>query len=845
MSDLNQANCDSHDSSFVGTGSDHPVEQFNEMLKEVSDAIAPVWPLKDYVAVNPYFGIHQRTFMDARAFLKVFSDCETLMPVGYYAHQFQKSSFDRDDIAEAITELAEVGLSMALTLDEIASQLECEIAEHSTLDQPAPESNPHRCVKTIAEIATASTRLDWTEAIRDEVSKCCASTYDDGQASWQSPWRNLPLYQAWHSMARHDRSMESLGMVGFRAYVQQMPFTAEAAIVYSLERMKIPKPLWSTFLLCQAFSIPGWCAWAKYQDAQDDHPVGNDFAGLLAMRLAYDAVLSETLGMTGEWGRYMHDDAASFPVRTLVNDSVLRYVLLRASEIGFRKLLLGSVQPANAPHSEASRKLAQMVFCIDVRSERIRRQIESVSGDIETFGFAGFFAMPIAYGSIGESEKVAHLPVLLKPQFTVSEGLHDWSGSCCEQLQGLNQQVKTDRVEVRSWRKLWRGFQTSAVGCFSFVETTGAFYGFKLLRRALGWQLSVAAHRDGVPKECQHCIGPTLCGLEEQDITFERQVALAEGMLTNLGLRSHFGKLVVFCGHASQTDNNPLAAGLDCGACGGHSGEPNARFAAILLNQATIRAALSERGLAIPDDTHFLGAVHNTTTDRIEFFDLQQLPATHQGDLQQLVDCVIVASQQTQQERLPIVASPSLSDLMRRAVDWSEVRPEWGLAGNAAFIVAPRSMTKGANLNARAFLHSYDHTLDPEGKVLELIMTAPMVVANWINMQYYASTVDNHHFGSGNKTVHNVVGQFGVLSGNGGDLKTGLPWQSLHTGDDYQHLPLRLQVVIAAPRTAIEQVIEKHDVVASLITNGWMHLAAIEPDNSRYRYSAHREWALI
>ena len=207
----------------------------------------------------------------------------------------------------------------------------------------------------------------------------------------------------------------------------------------------------------------------------------------------------------------------------------------------------------------------------------------------------------------------------------------------------------------------------------------------------------------------------------------------------------------------------------------------------------------------------------------------------HWSHFRELRGSLASACAATREERLPIVASKSLSALMRRATDWSEMRPEWGLAANAGFIVAPWLMTKGANLNARSFLHTYDHALDPDGNVLELIMTAPMVVANWINMQYYASTVDNHHFGSSNKTVHNVVGQFGVLSGNGEDLKTGLPWQSLHTGDDYQHLPMRLQVVIAAPRTSIDRVIHKHDLVASLITNGWMHLVAIESDNSSYR----------
>jgi uncharacterized protein YbcC (UPF0753/DUF2309 family) len=193
---------------------------------------------------------------------------------------------------------------------------------------------------------------------------------------------------------------------------------------------------------------------------------------------------------------------------------------------------------------------------------------------------------------------------------------------------------------------------------------------------------------------------------------------------------------------------------------------------------------------------------------------------------------------------MPIVAADSVGSLLRRARDWSEVRPEWGLAGNAAFIAAPRALTKHSNLDGRAFLHSYDHSLDHDDSVLETIMTAPMVVAHWINMQYYASTVDQRHFGSGTKTVHNVVGRFGILSGNSGDLMTGLPWQSVHAGDAYQHLPMRLQAVIAAPRSSIERVILKHAVVADLLTNGWLHLIAID-EGSTYRFVEDGSWSEI
>ncbi len=183
----------------------------------------------------------------------------------------------------------------------------------------------------------------------------------------------------------------------------------------------------------------------------------------------------------------------------------------------------------------------------------------------------------------------------------------------------------------------------------------------------------------------------------------------------------------------------------------------------------------------------------------------------------------------------------SEANVVQRSRDWSEVRPEWGLAGNAAFIIAPRSRTAGLDLGGRTFMHSYDHARDPEGTVLELIMTAPMIVTSWINLQYYASAVDNRSFGSGNKLIHNVTGQLGVLLGNGGDLMTGLPWQAVSDGQELMHEPLRLAVVIEAPRTAVERVIEKHRMVADLLENGWLTLLVREGDDF-FRWTADGEW---
>lgn len=168
--------------------------------------------------------------------------------------------------------------------------------------------------------------------------------------------------------------------------------------------------------------------------------------------------------------------------------------------------------------------------------------------------------------------------------------------------------------------------------------------------------------------------------------------------------------------------------------------------------------------------------------------------------------------------------------MRRRAADWSEVRPEWGLAGNAAFVVAPRERTRGVDLSGRAFLHEYRWEQDSGFGVLELIMTAPMVVTHWINLQYYASTVDNRRYGSGNKVLHNVVGgRLGVFEGAGGDLRIGLALQSVHDGTDWVHEPLRLSVVIEAPAEAIDGVIAKHALVRDLVVNEWLFLFRIDP----------------
>jgi uncharacterized protein len=824
-----------------------------QVLSQVQGRIAPLWPLKDFVAVNPFVGMTDQSFLDVVRDLGRVRDGQMLMPVGYYLDRLKSGRIRTEDVDQALRQCIEdypqwyAGQSVERMFASVAFDDDLERSQGAG-----------RWYYTVAERSDNRTGSDWSARVTHEITKHCAAHYDEGQAMWSSPWKGLPLYEAWRQTAMRDRRMEKWGIEGFRDWVSALPESPEAAISYLLSIVDIPGEHAGSWLWCQALSVSGWASSIKYRVQQLGlaSESSNDLVGLIAIRLAYDVALYQSIGRESlgplwpiEGIRFKEINGSEVePCEALL----VGYWLQVSAEVAYRRELGEALMAKRASDAEpvsgiaaAARKRAQMVFCIDVRSEVFRRHLESVSDGVETFGFAGFFGLPMAYKSAASVGPVSQLPVLLSPSFEVKEGL----GAC-----GPGDHCPTDgawmerRYDIRALRKVIKVFQASAASCFSFVEAVGLAYCVRLVTASLGWSsIATSGRYDGVASSDRHRLGPVLgsasgaAGGDLVPLDINKRAGMAESILKNLGLTDGFARLVVLCGHASETVNNPYRAGLDCGACGGHSGEPNARVAAALLNDPEVRKRLAASGVNVPQDVWFLAAVHNTTTDGIEFFDVHLMPPSHLGDLSELTRSAEEAGRLARVERGRRMGLADGNRVASRGRHWSEVRPEWGLAGNAALVVAPRSRTSGMNLDGRTFMHSYDHRRDVDGKVLELIMTAPMVVANWINMQYYASSVDNRVYGSGNKVLHNVVGQFGILEGNSGDLRTGLPWQSVHDGVSFQHEPLRLLVVIEAPRSAILAVIQKHGIVRDLVHGGWVSLVAI--DNERlHRYASDGGW---
>ena len=332
----------------------------------------------------------------------------------------------------------------------------------------------------------------------------------------------------------------------------------------------------------------------------------------------------------------------------------------------------------------------------------------------------------------------------------------------------------------------------------------------------------------------------------DPELDLPARIAAAATVLNAMSLTEEFARVVLLAGHGASVVNNPNASGLHCGACGGYSGEVNARLLATLLNDAEVRAGLAGRGIAIPGDTVFIAALHDTTTDAVTIYERDADVSSHAADLKKLRAWLSAAGKIARTERaLRLPRASGANDIPGRARDWAEVRPEWGLAGCKAFIAAPRARTAGRDLAGRAFLHDYDWKQDSANGfgVLELIMTAPVVVASWISLQYYGSTVAPDVFGSGNKLLHNVVGGIGVLEGNGGPMRSGLPWQSVHDGTRYVHEPLRLSVCIEAPREAMTDILKRHEQVRALFDNRWLHLFALdEGGRMAWRYRGNLTW---
>lgn len=878
------------------------VARTQTLVSLAGDVVGPTWPLTAYVAANPIAGLERLPYHEAVATAGTIwgdrSDLSDEVFRRYHAagritdEHLDTAIGDREDRA-LVRRLLLTDPDDAHPLVSVAA----EVVELLPVDVLPDLPTTAWTGRTAVEALDEALRADRTavEALDAVLHRDLTAFVDAQAALWSaltfgpaSSWlpTSAKVFGTWRDAVATGAADGYLGVDGAGRFAAALPTRPDLVVTMLLDRLDVPHKQRLGYLSRTLARTPGWAA---HQAWRASISAGDDLADVLAVRLALEVIVVEAvtaarLGRPARWpelvaladggidwtpegdpvldgerrrhaarllaqtaaalgwdserlGRAQRDEveAALRTAATLppaVRIETWQAALERGYVDGLLRQLAERAGGAAPPRPHTVR--AQVVTCIDVRSERLRRHLEDAS-DIETLGFAGFFGVPF---SLVDQDGVmtAQCPVLIEPSNT-----------------------------VRSQRDL----SSVVVSAGEAAET--AFDAAQrapllplVLAEASGWAMGVgAAIRTAAPRladrlrlhrDAQAATGTlALDGTGGVGFSLSERVYLAEAALRAMGLVEHIAPVVVLLGHAGHVTNNPFAAGYDCGACGGNGGLVNARVAAAILNDPQVRAGLRERGIDVPDDVVVIPGVHETTRDEITLMpevmlsDQQRsLLDTVQGDL----DRAAAATTAERFARLPATRSSSdvSAHVASRAGDWAETRPEWGLVNNAALIVGPRELTRGLNLDGRTFLHSYRPEADPECAALEVILTAPLVVAQWINSGYLFATLDPDRFGAGDKVVHNPVGGVGVQLGAHGDLRLGLPLQGVSAGTADPtglpaHEPMRLTVLVAASRDDISEILDRQPSVRRLLEGRWIRLFALEQGSSTVWAWTDEGWA--
>jgi len=505
-----------------------------------------------------------------------------------------------------------------------------------------------------------------------------------------------------------------------------------------------------------------------------------------------------------------------------------------------RRILIPLAKHRAMPPLEpiSDRLAAQVVFCIDEREESIRRALEEVDPQIETVGAAGFFGVAIDYAGIDDAGGVSLCPVVVKPAHSVRELPITQDTHLDEKRQGLRRAwAKLVRNGFISSRTLVRGWVSTA--CLGFLSLfplalrvlTPLGYGrfIKRLNRAFLPEPKTEFTFMQDDLASRNATSGLVSGFTTQEMADR-----VYSVLGPAGLHKAHARLVVILGHGSTSLNNPYESAYCCGACGGRTGAPNARLFAIIANRPAVREALRLKGVIIPEDTWFVGGYHDTCSDDVEFFDIDLMPETHRGDLIRVRKSLDKARTLSAHERTRRfeAASPDftpelgLRHVQERAEHIGEPRPEYGHCTNAVAYVGRREFTRGLFMDRRAFLISYDATKDPDNGALGRVLGAVIPVCGGINLEYYFSTVDNEAYGSGTKLPHNISGLVGVMNGYQGDLRTGLPVQTVEI-----HEPVRILFVVESTPERLMSVIQKNPELTEFVCNQWIRLATMDPED--------------
>jgi uncharacterized protein len=578
------------------------------------------------------------------------------------------------------------------------------------------------------------------------------------------------------------------------------------------------------YIYDQQFAHPGWSGMVAVLEQQpvsllDKKSVTLKELVTLECLLEIDA-LDRRLGQN--WKPIFDGRPANTPDITALQpltelDEVLKLWQEAFEWSYYDQVVKGLQYPATTPPTSKQTPL-QAIFCIDDRCCSIRRYLERFIPGAETFGTAGFFNLPFYFQPEHGKFLTKVCPAPVTPSHVIRE----------------------TEANIRHQKDTHFSKHAHGVfGAWAISQTMGFWSAVKMAKNIFRpgptpAMVSSFRHMDPKGKLSIVCKNPEnrYQGLQV-GFTIAEMADSFEGLLSSIGLVDNFAKLIYIFGHGASSVNNTHYASYDCGACSGRAGSVNARVAAHIGNNNEVRKLLRTRGIDIPDSCRFIGGLHDTTQDEMEFYDLDYIPASlqklHASHLPKF-EKVLQYNAKERSRRFDNVDSTAPAEKVHkkvklRSLSLFEPRPEWNHATNALCIVGNRLNNKHLFLDKRAFLNSYDHSIDPEGKYLFGILKAVAPVCGGINLEYYFSRMDNEKLGAGTKLPHNVIGLIGVANGMEGDLRPGLPKQMINIHD-----PLRILITVEHLPEIVLKAIKIHEPTYEWFENEWVRLVVIHPE---------------
>jgi uncharacterized protein len=717
------------------------------------------------------------------------------------------------------------------------------------------------------------------DVIHPWLIRLCSVFLDQGMAYWAMPNREQGFYVSVRRLLAPGGGIFPQYLRGLDkefARQESLSFSAADSVLDFLDAAGVPEAEWGSSLQAELLALPGWAGLMRTLEESPGlapHEIlPCSLLDFLAVRLTLSRVASqmgaaenvpEESPLKTQERRRLSRAARSYDAARVVSLSADEVSRLSDSEwasfvsearscngVERRRILhlayerwherqilrgLASHRQYRGLSEFAAKPAAQMFFCIDEREESFRRAVEEADAEVETFGAAGYFGVAVDYTGIDDPHGAALCPVVVKPRHEVLEqptaedrALHERRRVRRWLLGVISRNLSvSSRTLVRGW------LSTSVLGLLSAVPLAGHLLAPRRYAQLREWlnRAFLPEPRTELTLMRQSTQGAS--GLLTGFTPTEKANTIAS-VLGPAGLTRTFARLVVIVGHGSSSLNNPHESAHDCGACGGRRGGPNARLFAAMANRQEVRDLLRQRGIDIPADTWFLGAYHDTCTDDMEFFDVDDAPASHQRDLERARALFDQARARNAHERVRRFEScegnPSPAAALRhveeRAEHLAEPRPEYGHCTNAVTVVGRRALTRGLFLDRRAFLVSYDAAQDPEETSLAALMAAVVPVCGGISLEYYFSFVDNDRYGCSTKLPHNVVGLVGVMDGHASDLRTGLPWQMVEI-----HEPVRMLFVVETTPDRIMKVVNANPSLKQLVENRWFRLATIDAES--------------